>query len=140
MIVAEVLVEEIIVKGKPTEVIYTLFFNIENDYYQVVLRYYSNCNYLLKIGKTRKEIFKNLLINGKLECSEGRVFHLNFNRSNFMKCCCARKDWWLEKIVSLFELEREDIEESIDSFPKIKHSQSIEFQGLIEKLKITISH
>ena len=79
MIVAEVLVEETIVKGKPTEVIYTLFFIIENDYYQVVLRYYSNCNYLLKIGKTRKEIFKNLLINGKLECSDGRVFHLNFN-------------------------------------------------------------
>ena len=130
--IVEVLVEEEII----TPVVnYTLFFIIENKYYQIVL-----CcgNYLLKIGKTRKEIFKKLLINGKLECSGGIVYHLNLNRSNFMKC--INNSDWSGSIVSLFELDREDIKEFIDSIPKIKHNQSKEFRDLIEKLKITISH
>lgn len=130
----EVLVEESIIKDKPSEVNYTLFFTIENKYYQIVL--YCG-NYLLKIGKTRKEIFKKLLINGKLECLGGIVYHLNLDRSNFMKC---NTNGWSGRIISPFELEEEDIKEFIDNFSKIKHNQSIEFQDLIEKLKITISH
>ena len=142
--IVEVLVEERVIEDKPPVVNYTLFFIIENKYYQIVL----HCgNYLLKIGKTRKEIFKKLLINGKLECPGGIVYHLNLDRSNFIKKHITTpnmfntcKDWWYRSIVSLFELEREDIKEFIDSIPKIKHNQSIEFQDLIEKLKITISH
>ena len=80
--IVEVLVEESIIKGKLQAVNYTLFFIIENKYYQTVL--YCG-NYLLKIGKTRKEIFKKLLINGKLECPCGLVYHLNSDRSNFIK-------------------------------------------------------
>lgn len=135
--IVEVLVEENIIKGKLADVNYTLFFIIDNNYYQTVL---CCSNYLLKIGKTRKEIFKNLLINGKLECHSGTVYHLKLDRSNFMKSYYAYEGNQLGKIVSLFELEREDIKEFIDSFLKIKYNQSIEFQSLIEKLKITISH
>lgn len=131
--IVEVLVEENIIKGKLAEVNYTLFFIIDNNYYQTVL---CCSNYLLKIGKTRKEIFKNLLINGKLECHSGTVYHLNLNRSNFIKCNTFNtNNGWLVRIVSLFDLEREDIKEFIDSSSKIKYNQCIEFQDLIEKLK-----
>lgn len=126
--IVEVLVEECIIKGEPTEVNYSLFFTIENKYYQTVL-YCSN--YLLKIGKTRKEIFKKLLINGKLECPGGLVYHLNLDRSNFIKCNTFKP----ERIVSIFDLEREDIKELIDSSTKIKYNQCMEFQDLIKRLK-----
>lgn len=134
--IVEVLVEECIIKGEPTEVNYSLFFTIENKYYQTVL-YCSN--YLLKIGKTRKEIFKKLLINGKLECPGGLVYHLNLDRSNFIKCNTFNprksKVWQPERIVSIFDLEREDIKELIDSSTKIKYNQCMEFQDLIKRLK-----
>ena len=126
--IVEVLVEECIIEGTPAAVNYSLFFTIENKYCQIVL--YCD-NYLLKIGKTRKEIFKKLLINGKLECPGGIVYHLNLDRSNFIKC----KVWQPERIVSLFDLEIEDIKEFIDSFPKIKYNQCMEFQDLIKRLK-----
>ena len=44
--IVEVLVEERVIEDKPPVVNYTLFFIIENKYYQIVL----HCgNYLLKI-------------------------------------------------------------------------------------------
>lgn len=136
--IVEVLVEENIINGKPPVVDYTLFFTIENKYYQTVL----HCgNYLLKIGKTRKEIFKKLLISGKLECPGGIVYQLGLDRSSFIKCNTFNANNGRSvRIFSLFDLEREDIKEFIDNSPKIKYNHLIGFRDLIKKLKITISH